>query len=258
MVLGGATQVGQFGEMQWLWHSTQRPSCTDVTVLRLAIQFAKLSGFNPIIVTASPHNAPLLKTYGATHVIDRKLPQERILAEVRAIAGDLVDLVYDGVTDDSTVALATVAVKDGGQVVFVLPLQEEILKGAFEPRGVQWVIAEGLQSFEVNKGALVGLWRKLPELLKEKILRVREALICNIVSMLTQMLYVVADEVRATRGLGSCARWPTAFEAQRSQRSQACSSPSRHPVVEHSASVSDRHLNSNVCGLYLACLQVCK
>ena len=43
-------------------------------------------------------------------------------------------LVWDTVANDGTVALATVAVKDRGQAVFVL----EVLQDAFEPRGVKW------------------------------------------------------------------------------------------------------------------------
>ena len=36
-----------------------------------AIQCAKLSGFNPIITTASLHNEPLLLSLGATRVVER-------------------------------------------------------------------------------------------------------------------------------------------------------------------------------------------
>ena len=49
-----------------------------------AIQFARLSGFSTIIATASPQNTTLLKSLGATHVIDRKLPSEKIIEEVNS------------------------------------------------------------------------------------------------------------------------------------------------------------------------------
>ena len=42
--------------------------------MTLAIQLAKLSGVSPIIITASLKSAELLKSYGATHVLDRSLP----------------------------------------------------------------------------------------------------------------------------------------------------------------------------------------
>ncbi|TFK83844.1 GroES-like protein, partial [Polyporus arcularius HHB13444] len=148
LILGGATQVGLF-----------------------AIQFAKLSGYSPIIATASTHNASLVKLYGATHVVDRKLSEERTIAEVHAIAGGPVDLVYDAVSEDSTLHLAGAAVREGGQVVVVLPGQEELFKKLFDPKHVEWVIARGFQSSERNKGALAGLWKQLPELLKEGVLK---------------------------------------------------------------------------------------
>ncbi len=151
---------------------------TPVSVLTsprlcLAIQFAKLSGYNPIIATASTHNASFVKLYGATHVVDRKLSEERTIAEVHAIAGGPVDLVYDAVSEDSTLRLAAAAVREGGQAVVVLPGQEELSKTLFDPKHVEWVIARGFQSSERNKGALAGLWKKLPELLKEGALKVR-------------------------------------------------------------------------------------
>ncbi|KAI0705980.1 GroES-like protein [Cerioporus squamosus] len=148
LILGGATQVGLF-----------------------AIQFAKLSGYNPIITTASSHNASLVRLYGATHVIDRKLSEESTIAEIRAIAGGPVDLVYDAVSDDGTITLAAAAVQEGGQAVVVLPDKEELYKKLFDPKHVEWVIARGFQSSERNKGALAGLWRKLPELLEEGALK---------------------------------------------------------------------------------------
>ncbi|KAL5525549.1 hypothetical protein ACEPAG_6885 [Sanghuangporus baumii] len=60
LVIGGSTSVGQY-----------------------AIQLAKLSGFSSIIATASLHNADLLKSIGATHVIDRKSPD--VSAEIRKV-----------------------------------------------------------------------------------------------------------------------------------------------------------------------------
>ncbi len=140
--------------------------------LCIAIQFAKLSGYSPIIATASTHNASLVKLYGATHVVDRKLSEQRTIAEVTAIAGGPVDLVYDAVSEDSTLHLAGAAVREGGQVVVVLPGQEELFKKLFDPKHVEWVIARGFQSSDRNKGALAGLWKKLPELLKEGVLKV--------------------------------------------------------------------------------------
>ncbi|KAI0371510.1 GroES-like protein [Pilatotrama ljubarskyi] len=63
-IIGGAASLGQY-----------------------AIQLAKLAGHDPIITTASPHNEPLLKSLGATHVLDRNRSNESILAELPSLTG---------------------------------------------------------------------------------------------------------------------------------------------------------------------------
>ncbi|RPD53645.1 GroES-like protein [Lentinus tigrinus ALCF2SS1-7] len=147
-VNGGATQVGLF-----------------------ALQWAKIAGFGPIIAVASLHNTGLVKAYGATHVIDRKLSQDKIIEQVKAIAGGLVDLSYETVVEEETITLSAAAVRPGGQLVVVLPGKEPLIQKLTEPKDVQWVIARGLQSTEQNKGALLGLLRKLPELLEEGVIK---------------------------------------------------------------------------------------
>ncbi len=139
----------------------------------LALQWAKLSGFNPIISTASLHNTELLKSQGATHVIDRKLPHDAIVEQVKAIAGGLVDLSYDTVVEEETITLSAAAVRPGGQLVVILPGKEQLLQKLSEPKDVQWIIARGLQSTEQNKGALSGLLQTLPDLINEGVIKVR-------------------------------------------------------------------------------------
>lgn len=144
---GGATNVGQ-----------------------LAIQFAKLSGFSPIITTASLHNGDLLTSFGATHVLDRKLPSEKIIEEVKAIAKGPVDLAYDGVSEEDTVKTATAVLRSGGQLVIVLPTAEGFIKDIIEEKKMQLVSALGVMS-GVNRGALAGLWEKFPELLEKGLIK---------------------------------------------------------------------------------------
>ncbi|KAF9233968.1 chaperonin 10-like protein [Melanogaster broomeanus] len=67
------------------------------------IQFAKLSGFSPIITTASPHNTDLLKHLGATDVIDRNDTPASFTASVaRITGGHPISLVYDSVAHEDT------------------------------------------------------------------------------------------------------------------------------------------------------------
>ena len=138
-----------------------------------ALQFAKLSGFSPIIATASAHNTALVKEYGATHVIDRTLPTDKIVEEVTAIAGGPIDLVYDAVSSGDTPTIATGALRHGGQVVFVIPYQADALEKLKAEKAAQTIFAEGIMSYRRNQGAIPGLLQKLPELLEKGILKVR-------------------------------------------------------------------------------------
>ncbi|KAI0787324.1 GroES-like protein [Fomes fomentarius] len=98
-IIGGSSSVGQY-----------------------AIQIAKLAGFAPIITTASPHNASLLTSLGATHVIDRSLPASIILAELPKLTqGTPLEFVYDAISLEDTQALGYEALAPGGGLVIVLP-----------------------------------------------------------------------------------------------------------------------------------------
>ncbi|OQV11150.1 Alcohol dehydrogenase GroES-like domain-containing protein [Cladophialophora immunda] len=59
---------------------------------RFAIQLAKWVGIGTIVTVAGKHGEGDLKSLGATHVIDRSLPDEDIQRKVREIVGD--DLLY--------------------------------------------------------------------------------------------------------------------------------------------------------------------
>ncbi|TBU25010.1 GroES-like protein [Dichomitus squalens] len=98
-IIGGASSVGQY-----------------------AIQIAKYQGFSPIITTASPHNAELLKSLGATTVLDRNLPASQILAELPKLTGGKpLEFVYDAISLADTQSLAYEALAPGGSLVIVLP-----------------------------------------------------------------------------------------------------------------------------------------
>jgi len=98
VIFGGATSVGQY-----------------------TIQLAKLAGFSPILTTASLHNTDLLKSLGATHVLDRNLPADALLAEVTTITGGApVEIAYDAVSLPQTQNAAFDVLAPGGQLVLVL------------------------------------------------------------------------------------------------------------------------------------------
>ncbi|EGO00283.1 hypothetical protein SERLA73DRAFT_180782 [Serpula lacrymans var. lacrymans S7.3] len=98
VVLGGASAVGQF-----------------------VIQVARLSGFSPIIATASLHNTTLLTSLGATHVVDRHLPLSSLAQEVAKVTSTPTTLVFDAVATSETQQAGYDLLVSGGQIAVVLP-----------------------------------------------------------------------------------------------------------------------------------------
>ncbi|KAI0822577.1 GroES-like protein [Trametes gibbosa] len=99
LILGGASSLGQY-----------------------AIQLARVSGFNPIITTASAHNMTLLTSLGATHVLDRSLPAETILENTHTLtSGAPLEVVLDAVSLPETQELAYNVLALGGALVVALP-----------------------------------------------------------------------------------------------------------------------------------------
>ncbi|GJE89862.1 zinc-binding alcohol dehydrogenase family protein [Phanerochaete sordida] len=97
LVVGGASAVGQ-----------------------QAIQFAKLSGFGPIITTGSVHNSAFLKSLGATHVLDRNSPLSELSRSIAAITSAPLKVAYDAISSPETQNAAYAALAPGGQLVHVL------------------------------------------------------------------------------------------------------------------------------------------
>ena len=85
---------------------------------RTAIQFARLSGFSPIITIASPKNAVLLESLGATHVIDRNLSGDAFTSAVRDIlASKPLHVVYEGASDAAILRTAFELLEPGGKLI---------------------------------------------------------------------------------------------------------------------------------------------
>lgn len=74
-----------------------------------------------MITTSSLKHEEYLKSIGATHVINRSLPNETVLAEVTKLTGGKpVEYVYDSISLD-TQALAYDILAPGGHLLLVLP-----------------------------------------------------------------------------------------------------------------------------------------
>ncbi|KAK7679616.1 hypothetical protein QCA50_017327 [Cerrena zonata] len=98
VVFGGASSNGQF-----------------------AIQLARLSGLSPIIATASPHNEGLLKSLGATHVVNRNLTPTDLKSTIQEITSKPIQLIYDAIATEETQNLAYDVLKSGGKLLLALP-----------------------------------------------------------------------------------------------------------------------------------------
>ncbi|KAG6917725.1 hypothetical protein DXG01_001376 [Tephrocybe rancida] len=97
LVFGGAGSVGQF-----------------------VIQLARLSGFSPIIATASVKHTRYLKSLGATHVIDRNQPLSSLGAAVKGVTNAPVEIVYDAVSTADTQKTGYEILASNGSLVVVL------------------------------------------------------------------------------------------------------------------------------------------
>ncbi|KAH9834074.1 chaperonin 10-like protein [Rhodofomes roseus] len=138
VVIGGASSVGQY-----------------------VIQLAKLAGFGPIITTASLRNTESLKGLGATHVLDRNLSKDALIAEVAKIASAPVKVVWDTVSEAETQNVGYAIVASGGTLVIVL--NDAVQNKTADKRIVQTL---GNTNIPQNRKVGASLYSKLPALLE--------------------------------------------------------------------------------------------
>ncbi|KAI0715833.1 GroES-like protein [Cerioporus squamosus] len=148
LILGGASSVGQY-----------------------AIQVAKLSGFSPIITTASLRNEGLLKSLGATHVLDRSLPASELLAQIEKLTGGTApEIVYDAVSLPDTQSLAYDALAGGGVLLLVLPENIPAEKKK-QDDGKKVVVVMGNFHMPENRALGVELFKRLEEWVAKGVLK---------------------------------------------------------------------------------------
>ncbi|KAJ7626540.1 chaperonin 10-like protein [Mycena polygramma] len=75
------------------------------------LQLSRLSAFFPIITTASLKNKSYLKSLGATHVIDRSLPDAEVVKATAALAPTLF-VVFDTISTQETLALGLAILRE--------------------------------------------------------------------------------------------------------------------------------------------------
>lgn len=111
MIFGGSSSVGQYSLF------TSQPFLlyqSLIIKILAAIQLAKLSGFSPIITTASLRSEDLVKSLGATHLVDRK---SDVVAEVKKITSSPVEVIYDSIAEKDTQEQAWEILTPGGTLL---------------------------------------------------------------------------------------------------------------------------------------------
>ncbi|KAG2126311.1 chaperonin 10-like protein [Suillus clintonianus] len=89
------------------------------TLGQYATQLARLSGFSPLITTASFHNTELLSSLGATHVLDRKLSTAALKDAIAKITSTPIALAFDAISLPDTQQTAHDIITAGGTVITV-------------------------------------------------------------------------------------------------------------------------------------------
>jgi NADPH:quinone reductase-like Zn-dependent oxidoreductase len=113
LVLGGSGSVGQMGLLLFSFIKG-----AGYSLFHQVIQLAKISGFSPIITTASLKHAEYLRGLGATHVIPRDEPISK--QNISAITSAPISIVYDAVGAKEGQQAGYDILAPGGTLVTVL------------------------------------------------------------------------------------------------------------------------------------------
>ena len=143
-----------------------------------ALQLAKLSGFNPIITTASAHNEAYCRAAGATHVIDyRTTPYPAVPAVVKDIANGPIEIIYDAISTPESQIADWEILGPNGSLVLTLPPAADI---PIERKDGQWVVlvygaVRGYGNEEFGRK----MYAALPGLLADGSIKVRYLPLCG-------------------------------------------------------------------------------
>lgn len=158
VVFGASSSVGQYGEGASCL--VVAVACADMVLA--ALQLARLSGFSPIIVTASLRHAEYLKSLGATHVIDRYLPAASLQTTIANITAEPLETIFDAVAVPETQNIAQDLLALGGCLVLSLPPTVTVTSNK------RIVMALGQVNDPAENHAFgVSLYKALPSLLAE-------------------------------------------------------------------------------------------
>jgi NADPH:quinone reductase-like Zn-dependent oxidoreductase len=102
------------------WHMSKKEFTRSINLS--AIQLAKLSGFSPIITTASLKHGEYLKSIGATHVIDRSISASNLVSEISRITQNVpIKYAVDSISLPDTQQTAYDLLGEGGKLAIFRP-----------------------------------------------------------------------------------------------------------------------------------------
>jgi len=131
---------------------------------KFTIQLAALAGIGDIIVVAGKSNEKELRSYGATHVIDRHLSNEEIKNQVDAITKSNCLYVCETVTRDHTFAVSLLSSTQRGKVVGLLPGETDESKIGEKKAGYDK--SRILASSHLKRELCAPFWKVLPSLIE--------------------------------------------------------------------------------------------
>lgn len=135
---------------------------------RAVVELAALAGIGRIIVVAGLHHADLLRSRGATHIIDRHATNA--LEQIRAVAGD--DLVYaiDTVNagEDQELGVAALSNTRKGTLITLRRPEGEFdaARIGSKSAGYERRLVFGVSP--IHPEVTVGFWEEVPRWLREK------------------------------------------------------------------------------------------
>ncbi|KIJ07711.1 hypothetical protein PAXINDRAFT_89974 [Paxillus involutus ATCC 200175] len=144
LIMGGSSSVGSF-----------------------VIQLARLSGFSPIITTASPAHENHLKSLGATDFIDRHVSGDQFTASLNKITKQPIEIVYDAISLPETQQAAWAVLSNNGTLVLTLqPVVKED-----QGKGRRVVPTYGSPHAQANHALCDASWRILGKWLQDGVIK---------------------------------------------------------------------------------------
>jgi len=165
VIIGGSSSVGSYGKVQLTIK-------IHTHIPLLVIQLARLSGFSPIIATASLKHESYLKSLGATHVFNRNLSGDDLKAAISKVTSSPIEVVYDAISLDGTQQIGWSLLGTKGALILTLPASVKENEGK-QRRAIPTF---GSPHAQENKSLCSGSWAKLGQWLEDGSIKVNCAL----------------------------------------------------------------------------------